>query len=98
MQQTNPSVQNLLSIGGGGGDVIAQSFASMASQASTRKSFIDSSILLARSYNFYGLDLDWEYPSTATEFTSLGLLLDKWRPAVASEATSSGNTPLLFKL
>nr|POF11084.1 isoform 2 of chitotriosidase-1 [Quercus suber] len=68
----------------------------MASQASTRKSFIDSSIQLARSYNFYGLDLDWEYPSTATEFTKLGLLLDEWRAAVASEATSSGNTPLLL--
>ena len=98
MQQTNPSVQTLLSIGGGGGDVIAQSFASMVSQASTRKSFIDSSIQLARSYNFYGLDLVGEYPSTATEFTSLGLLLDEWRPAVASEATSSGNTSLLLKL
>uniref|UniRef100_A0A7N2R069 GH18 domain-containing protein n=1 Tax=Quercus lobata TaxID=97700 RepID=A0A7N2R069_QUELO len=96
VQQANPSVQTLLSIGGRGGDVIAQSFASMASQASTRKTFIDSSIQLARSYNFYGLDLDWEYPSTATEFTNLGLVLDEWRAAVASEATSSGNTPLLL--
>ena len=96
VQQTNPSVQTLLSIGGGGAS--ATTFAAMASQASTRASFINSSIQLARSYNFYGLDLDWEYPSSATEFTSLGLLLDKWRPAVASEATSSGNTPLLFKL
>ena len=96
VQQKNPSVQTLLSIGGAGAS--ATTFAAMASQASTRASFINSSIQLARSYNFYGLDLDWEYPSTATEFTSLGLLLDKWRPAVASEATSSGNTPLLFKL
>ena len=94
VQQTNPSVQTLLSIGGGGAN--ATTFAAMASQASTRASFINSSIQLARSYNFYGLDLDWEYPSTATEFTNLGLLLDEWRAAVVSEATSSGNTTLLL--
>ncbi|GMY35665.1 class V chitinase-like [Fagus crenata] len=94
VQQKNPSVQTLLSIGGGGAD--ATTFASMASQASPRKSFIDSSITLARSNNFNGLDLDWEYPSTATEFTNLGLLLNEWRAAVASESTSSGNAPLLL--
>ena len=94
VQQKNPSVQTLLSIGGGGAD--ATTFASMASQASTRKSFIDTSITLARSNNFNGLDLDWEYPSTATEFTNLGLLLNEWRAAVASESTSSGNSPLLL--
>ncbi|KAB1211843.1 Chitotriosidase-1 [Morella rubra] len=68
----------------------------MASQASTRKSFIDSSINLARSNNFYGLDLDWEYPSMATEFANLGTLLNEWRAAVASESESSGNAPLLL--
>ena len=94
VQQKNPSVKTLLSIGGG--DAVAPTFASMASQASTRKSFIDSSIQLARSNNFHGLDLDWEYPSTATEFTNLGLLLNEWRAAVANEATSSGNTPLIL--
>ncbi|KAL0013575.1 hypothetical protein SO802_000644 [Lithocarpus litseifolius] len=45
VQQKNPSVKTLLSIGGG--DAVAPTFASMASQASTRKSFIDSSIQLA---------------------------------------------------
>lgn len=63
LQAKNPSVKTLLSIGGGKGPTLAQSFAKMASQASTRKSFIDSSIQLARSNNFHGLDLDWEYPS-----------------------------------
>ncbi|XP_030956178.1 class V chitinase-like [Quercus lobata] len=94
VQQKNPSVKTLLSIGGG--NAVAPTFASMASQASTRKSFIDTSIQLARSNNFHGLDLDWEYPSTATEFNNLGLLLNEWRAAVANEATSSGNTPLLL--
>ncbi|XWS26287.1 hypothetical protein CRYUN_Cryun26dG0018800 [Craigia yunnanensis] len=94
VQLKNPSVKTLLSIGGGNSE--ASAFASMASQASTRKSFIDSSINLARSYGFHGLDLDWEYPSTATQMTNLGLLLSEWRAAVDNESTSTGNSKLLL--
>jgi chitinase len=68
----------------------------MASQNITRKSFIDSSIQLARNYSFNGLDLDWEYPSSATEMTNLGSLLTEWRAAIAKEASSSGKTALLL--
>ncbi|KAF7152054.1 hypothetical protein RHSIM_Rhsim01G0041800 [Rhododendron simsii] len=46
VQLKNPSVKTLLSIGGGSADKTA--FASMASQLASRKSFIDSSINLAR--------------------------------------------------
>ncbi|XVE71101.1 hypothetical protein DITRI_Ditri10aG0123500 [Diplodiscus trichospermus] len=94
VQQKNPAIRTLLSIGGGSSE--ASAFATMASQASTRKSFIDSSINLARSYGFHGLDLDWEYPSTATEMTNLGLLLNEWRAAVDNESTSTCNTKLLL--
>ncbi|KAJ6382265.1 hypothetical protein OIU77_030834 [Salix suchowensis] len=94
VQQKNPSVKTLLSIGGG--DANATYFDGMASQAVSRKSFIDSSIRLARSNNFHGLDLDWEYPSNATQMTNFGLLLAEWRVAVAKECRRSGNTPLLL--
>ncbi|KAK6236907.1 hypothetical protein SCA6_012244 [Theobroma cacao] len=94
VQQKNPSIVTLLSIGGGNSR--ASDFASMASQASRRQSFIDSAINLARSYGFHGLDLDWEYPSTATEMTNLGLLLNEWRAAVDDESASTGNSPLLL--
>jgi chitinase len=94
VQQKNPSVKTLLSIGGGNSSPL--SFASMASQSSSRKSFIDSSIQLARNYSFHGLDLDWEYPSLATEMTNLGLLLTEWRAAIANESTTTGETALLL--
>jgi chitinase len=94
VQQKNPSVKTLLSIGGGGSDV--NTFASMASQSSSRKSFIDSSITLARSNNFLGLDLDWEYPSDSTQMNNFGTLLTEWRAAVVTEAKSSGKTPLML--
>ncbi|KAJ6406911.1 hypothetical protein OIU84_010428 [Salix udensis] len=84
VQKKNPSVKTLLSIGGGGSDV--NTFATMASQSSSRKSFIDSSIKLARSNNFLGLDLDWEYPSDSTQMNNFGTLLTEWRAAVVTEA------------
>ncbi|KAI9125782.1 hypothetical protein K1719_003200 [Acacia pycnantha] len=68
----------------------------MASSATTRKSFIDSSIRLARDNNFHGLDLDWEYPSTNTDKTNYGSLINEWRSAIATESRSSGKPALLL--
>lgn len=68
----------------------------MASQNSTRKSFIDSSIQLVRNYSFHGLDLDWEYPSSATKMTNLCSLLTEWRSVIAKESNSTGKTALLL--
>lgn len=94
VQLKNPSVKTLLSIGGGSSDKTA--FASMASQSASRKSFIDSSVKLARSYGFHGLDLDWEYPQSTSEMANLGSLLNEWRAAVATEAKTTGKPPLLL--
>eukprot|EP00257_Ricinus_communis_P007264 XP_002523518.2 class V chitinase [Ricinus communis] len=96
VRRRNPSVKTLLSIGGGGGEAVAAAFDSMASQANSRKQFIDSSIIIARSYRFDGLDLDWEYPDTTTKMANLGLLLTEWRAAIANESAVTGNAPLLL--
>ncbi|KAH0915093.1 hypothetical protein HID58_029539 [Brassica napus] len=94
VQRRNPSVKTLMSIGGGIANKSA--FASMASNPTSRKSFIDSSIRLARSNGFHGLDLDWEYPSSATEMNNFGTLLREWRSAVAAEASSTSRPRLLL--
>ncbi|KAL6003497.1 hypothetical protein ACLOJK_023728 [Asimina triloba] len=96
VQRKNPSVRTLLSIGGGGNKSLRDSFASMASRPASRKSFIDSSIRLARANGFHGLDLDWEYPETPSEMANLGTLLAEWRAAVASESKSTGRQQLLL--
>ncbi|KAK9275118.1 hypothetical protein L1049_022377 [Liquidambar formosana] len=94
VQLKNPSVITLLSIGGG--NAPSSTFAAMASQSSSRATFIDSSISLARSYGFYGLDLDWEHQTMDSEMASLALLLEEWRTAIDAEATNSGLTPLIL--
>ncbi|CAH2078503.1 unnamed protein product, partial [Thlaspi arvense] len=94
VQRRNPSVKTLLSIGGG--DANKTAFASMASNPSSRKSFSDSSISLARSYGFHGLDLDWETPKNSAEMSDFGTLLQEWRSAVEAESTSSGKPRLLL--
>lgn len=96
LQAKNPSVKTLLSIGGGGGHDLAANFSKMASQASSRKTFIDSSIQLARKNNFHGLDLDWEYPSTNTDKTNFGSLIKEWRAAVARDSSNTGKPALLL--
>ncbi|KHN12312.1 Chitotriosidase-1 [Glycine soja] len=68
----------------------------MARQANTRKSFIDSSIQQARSNNFLGLDLDWEYPSSDTDKTNFASLIKEWKEAVTKESRTSGKAPLLL--
>ncbi|KAL2340807.1 hypothetical protein Fmac_008747 [Flemingia macrophylla] len=96
VQAKNPSVKTLLSIGGGGGSALAARFSNMASQAATRKAFIDSSIRLARANNFHGLDLDWEYPSSDADKSNFVSLIKEWRAAVTQESRSSGKQSLLL--
>lgn len=100
VQQRNPFVKTLLSIGGASASSRA-AFASMASQPSSRKTFIDSSINISRSYNFHGLDIDWEFPATA----NFGTLLAEWRGGVTNDQdiwqapiASSGSGLLLCNL
>jgi chitinase len=96
LQKANKKVKTILSIGGFSDPSTTTTFALMASQLSTRKSFIDSSIKLARSNDFHGLSLHWLYPSTAADMTNLGSLLDEWRAAVYKESELTGNDQLLL--
>ncbi|CAI5530994.1 unnamed protein product [Closterium sp. Naga37s-1] len=73
---------------------VTEAFVNAASSPSSRSAFIQSAIALARSYNFDGLDIDWEYPTgNAALFSAL---LTDFRAAIESEAASSGNPQLLL--
>ncbi|KAL1221156.1 Class V chitinase [Cardamine amara subsp. amara] len=94
VKKKNPHVETILSIGGRNADKSA--FASMASNPTSRISFIWSSILIARYNRFDGLDLAWEYPKNDVEMSNFGKLLEEWRSAVEDEAERTENIPLLL--
>ncbi|KAH7671874.1 chitinase protein [Dioscorea alata] len=94
IRQSNPSIITLLSIGGGSSN--PSTFSSMASQSSSRTSFINSCISTARNNGYYGIDIDWEYPASTTDMKNFCTLITECRAAITKEAQSSGKTPLLL--
>jgi GH18 family chitinase len=90
----NPSITTLLSIGGESADYAVLSL--MVSKAPYRKTFIDSSMMIARLYGFQGLDFNWASASTSSDMTNMGILFQEWRAAVNSEAKNSSQTELIL--
>ncbi|KAH9700061.1 Receptor-like serine/threonine-protein kinase [Citrus sinensis] len=91
----NPSITTLLSIGGGN-DVSYSTYSSMASNPSSRKSFIDSSIKIARLYGFQGLDLSWSQANTSWDNYNIAILFKEWRAAVDLEARNNSSQSQLI--
>ncbi|KAI3725045.1 hypothetical protein L1987_64818 [Smallanthus sonchifolius] len=90
VKKTNPSVKPLLSIwtqnGIYGNEGNSSNFLFMTENPAYRKSFIESSIKMARVYGFEGLDLSvTTLLSTKGNMTSLGILFNEWRAAVDQE-------------
>ncbi|KAK0601475.1 hypothetical protein LWI29_024598 [Acer saccharum] len=84
----NPSVTTLLSIGGRTDTSV---FPSMASDSFYRKSFIDSSIKMARLFGFEGLDLWW-----VDDMSNLDILFEEWQDAITLEARNSTGSKLIL--
>ncbi|XP_061375775.1 nod factor hydrolase protein 1-like [Gastrolobium bilobum] len=87
------SVKTLISIGGSNTAAI---FANIASNVTTRATFINSTIDVARTFGFDGVDLDWEFPRSSNEMNDLAQLFQEWRHAIAVEASAAGRPPLLL--
>ncbi|KAL1315277.1 hypothetical protein AAHE18_16G246600 [Arachis hypogaea] len=84
LSSRNPPVKTILSIGGGSSN--ATLFSLMASTVKNRAAFINSTIQVARQYDFDGLDLDWEFPQNEQDMANLALLFKEWHQAVVFEA------------
>ncbi|XP_021741381.1 acidic mammalian chitinase-like [Chenopodium quinoa] len=84
VRKRNPSVKVLLSIGGG--NIGSKKFDTMASMPKLRGDFIESSISLATTHGFDGLDLDWENQTTINEMNHMATLLYEWKAAINRRA------------
>ncbi|PRQ46184.1 putative protein kinase RLK-Pelle-DLSV family [Rosa chinensis] len=107
VKRKNPSIITLLSIWNGqastaqgilGEKVNSSVLSSMLNQSSSRSSFIESSIQIARRYGFWGIDLFWLWPNTEADMINLGKLLDEWRAAVDSEPRNSSLSKLMLTM
>ncbi|KAK7329976.1 hypothetical protein VNO77_24159 [Canavalia gladiata] len=94
LRAKTPPGTTLFSIGGA--DFNTTLLALIASNKSTRATFINSTIDVARTFGFHGVDLDWEFPRTSNEMNYLGKLFTEWRSAIAAEATATARPPLLL--
>ncbi|XP_050137599.1 class V chitinase-like [Malus sylvestris] len=108
VKRKNPSTITLLSIWNGlaerrraklGGENANFSvMSSMLEKPSNRKSFIESSIKMARRYGFQGIDLNWLWPNEASDMINIGKLLDEWRAAVTYESRNSSQPRLMLTM
>ncbi|CAI9787405.1 unnamed protein product [Fraxinus pennsylvanica] len=96
VRRKNPSIITLLSTWGGESN--SSKFFEMVSTSPRRRSFIESSIKVARQHRFLGLDLFGVVPNMPINMTNLGAFLDEWREAVNSEAKHSNTSPLILTM
>ncbi|MED6221571.1 hypothetical protein PIB30_056058 [Stylosanthes scabra] len=96
VKNNNPSLSTLLSIGGSRANISLEVLSSMIRKPSSRNSFIQSSIRIARLYGFQGLDLAWLPINSSVHMYYIGMLFQEWRAAAKSEATNSTNPELII--
>lgn len=69
MKEINPNLKVMLSVGGA--TASADSFVAAANSADKLKNMTDSAIKFFETYNYDGLDVDWEYPQDKETFNRL---------------------------
>ena len=94
----NNNVKILPSIGGW---TLSGNFPSIAADPVKRATFAQACVNLIQTYNFDGIDIDWEYPGytphggTSADIVNFTLLLQEIRTAIDNYGNSVGKTMLL---
>ncbi|URE37183.1 hypothetical protein MUK42_06232 [Musa troglodytarum] len=97
LKSSSPSLRTLLSIATDDHQANDSNaaFSAMAADPVLRAAFINSTLELARANRFDGLDLAWQFPSSPSDMTNLGILLEEWRARIGEEARNSSSALLL---
>ncbi|MEU4423311.1 glycosyl hydrolase family 18 protein [Actinoplanes sp. NPDC024001] len=84
---------------GGWNDGNDSAFESLAANAGTRTTFVNSVMNVVRQYNLDGIDMDWEYPDPGASATNYTALMQQLSTALHNEdklltaaVVSEGNT------
>lgn len=85
LKKNNRHIKILLSIGGYTSSQEGQ-FKGAVKDDASRKRFATSAVRIMKDWGFDGLDIDWEYPTNASEAEQLRLLLRECRIALDSYA------------
>jgi chitinase len=68
-------------------------FGAMASQASTRANYVKNVMALVSKYGFDGLDIDWEFPNSASDESGLTAVIAELRQALGTTRSLSITGP-----
>jgi chitinase len=86
------NVKVLLSLGGWGSD---EAFAALVSKPESEDRYIRAIMEIVDRFDYDGVDIDWEYPDTATEVVGFERLARRFRKLVDELGKNKGRTMLV---
>jgi chitinase len=94
LKAANPALETMISIGGW---TWSKNFSAAAASDASRKAFVSSCVDFMKTYNFDGIDIDWEYPvsgglytGTPADKANYTALLAEFKSQLAIQTESDG--------